>query len=55
MDDILFFDSNSDTLERMFEEVKKVLPKWGLQIAPEKNTERRFCQLPRLQNRFSEN
>ena len=36
MDDILLSDSNADTLERMFEEVKKVLPKWGLQIAPEK-------------------
>ena len=36
MDDILLSDSNIDTLERMFEEVKKVLPKWGLQIAPEK-------------------
>ena len=29
-------DSNIDTLERIFEEVKKVLPKWELQIAPEK-------------------
>ena len=36
MDDILLSDSTIDTLERMFEEVKKVLPKWGLQIAPEK-------------------
>ena len=35
MDDILLSDSTIDTLERMFEEVKKVLPKWGLQIAPE--------------------
>ena len=35
-DDILLSDSNIDTLERMFEEVKIVLPKWGLQIAPEK-------------------
>ena len=35
MDDILLSDSNTDTLERMFEEVK-VLPKWRLQIAPEK-------------------
>ena len=33
MDDILLSDSNMDTLERMFEEVKKVLPKWRLQIA----------------------
>ena len=36
MDDILLSDSNTDTLERMLEEVKIVLPKWGLQIAPEK-------------------
>ena len=36
MDDILLSDSNKDTLESMFEEVKKVLPRWGLQIAPEK-------------------
>ena len=36
MDDILLSDSNIDTLERMFEEVKIILPKWGLQIAPEK-------------------
>ena len=37
MDDILLSDSNADTLEKkMFKEVKKVLPKWGLQIAPEK-------------------
>ena len=36
MDDILISDQNKDTLERLFEEVKLVLPKWGLQIAPEK-------------------
>lgn len=36
MDDILLVDSNSDTLENMFEDVKKSLPCWGLQIAPEK-------------------
>ena len=36
MDDILLSDSNKNTLESMFEEVKKVLPKWGLQIDPEK-------------------
>ena len=36
MDDILFSDSKADTLERMFEEVKKILPCWGLQIASEK-------------------
>ena len=36
MDDILLSDSNKDTLESMFEEVKKVLPRQGLQIASEK-------------------
>ena len=36
MDYILLSRSNIDTLERTFEEVKKVLPKWGLQITPEK-------------------
>ena len=36
MDDILLSDSNKDTLESMFEEVKKVLPRWGLKIASEK-------------------
>ncbi|KAL6087838.1 hypothetical protein STEG23_011789 [Scotinomys teguina] len=36
VDDILLADSNADTLERLFEEVKKILPCWGLQIAPEK-------------------
>ena len=36
MDDILLSDSNMDTLERIFEEVKKALPKWGLQTAPGK-------------------
>ncbi|KAL6086199.1 hypothetical protein STEG23_010845 [Scotinomys teguina] len=36
MDDILLTDSNADALERLFEEVKKILPCWGLQIAPEK-------------------
>ena len=30
MDDILLSDSNIDTVEGMFEEVKKVVPKWGL-------------------------
>ena len=36
MDDILLPNSNIDPVERMFEEVKIILPKWGLQIAPEK-------------------
>lgn len=30
------------TLEKIFKEVKKVLPHWELQIVPEINTERRF-------------
>ena len=36
MYDTLISDQNKDTLERLFEEVKIVLPKRGLQIAPEK-------------------
>ena len=36
MDGILPSDSNMDTLEKVFEEVKKVLPKWGLYIASKK-------------------
>ena len=36
MDEILLFGSNGNTLEWMIEEVKKILPCWGLQIAPEK-------------------
>ena len=36
MDAILLSDSNIDTIETMFEEIKKILPKWALQIAPEK-------------------
>ena len=36
MDDFSLSDSNKDTLESMFKEVKKVLPRWGLQIVPEK-------------------
>jgi hypothetical protein len=55
MDDILLADPDINIMERMFEEVKEVkqtnkqtnkqkktLPCWGLQIAPEKNTKRRF-------------
>ena len=48
MDDILLSDSNIDTLERIFEEVNEVLPKKGLQIAPEKEIEWRLYHLPRL-------
>ena len=33
MGDILLFNSNVDTLTRLFEEVN--FPKWGVQIAPE--------------------
>ena len=36
MDDILLADSNLETLEKLFEELKKILPDWGLQIALEK-------------------
>ena len=36
MDDILLSDSNLKTLERMFEKENKILPRWGLQIPPEK-------------------
>ena len=36
MDDILLADSDINTVERMFDEVQKTLPSWGLQIAPEK-------------------
>ena len=42
MDDILLVDSNVDTSERMFEEISKILPYWEFQIAPEKNTKKRF-------------
>ena len=37
---ILLADSDSDTLEKVFEEAKKILPCWGLQIAPEKKIQR---------------
>lgn len=36
MDDILLPGFNGDTLERMFDEVKRILFCWGFQIAPEK-------------------
>lgn len=37
MDDILLSDSNGDTLgEKCFNEAKRFLPNWGLQIAPGK-------------------
>ena len=36
MDNILLSDSNAGASERMFEEVKKVWPNWGLQFTPEK-------------------
>ena len=36
MDDILLADSNINTLEKIFEGVRRILPTWGLQIAPEK-------------------
>ena len=40
MDDILLSDSNVEPLEIMFEE--EILPCWGLQLAPEKNSKRRL-------------
>ena len=36
MDDILCTDSDTGTLEKMFKETQRILPCWGLQIAPEK-------------------
>lgn len=36
MDDALLADSNDNTVEKMFEEVMKILPCWGLQITPKK-------------------
>ena len=39
IDDILLSDSNADTLERMCEEVKKLLPKWGLKLLLKKYKE----------------
>lgn len=39
MDDALLADSNRDTVEKMFEEVKKSLPCWGLQTTPKKYKE----------------
>jgi hypothetical protein len=42
MEVILLADLDTDTLERLFDEIKKTLPCWGLQIAPEKIQKRRF-------------
>ena len=36
MDDILCTDSDTGPLEKMFKETQRILPWWGLQIAPEK-------------------
>lgn len=41
-DDILLANSDRETSEEIFNEAKKILPYWRLQIAPEKNTKRRF-------------
>lgn len=35
MDDVLLADSDKDTLEKMFKEIQRILPCWGLQIVPE--------------------
>ena len=44
MNDILLSNSNADTLERLFEEVKKALLNGDYKLLP-KNTKRRFYQL----------
>lgn len=36
MDDVLLADSDKDTLEKMFKGTQRILPCWGLQIAPKK-------------------
>lgn len=36
IEDTLLADSNVDILETMFEELKKILTCWGLQIASER-------------------
>ena len=36
---ILLADSDTDTLGKMFDKIKRILPCWGLQIVPE-NTQR---------------
>jgi hypothetical protein len=36
MDVILLADSDKDVLENMFKVTQRILPCWGLQIAPEK-------------------
>lgn len=42
MDDPLLADLNVNDLDKMFKEVKKMSPYWGLQIVPEKRTKRRL-------------
>lgn len=42
MDDKLLADLDADNLAQMFEEAKKILPWWELQITPKKNTKRRL-------------
>ena len=44
MDDNLLTDSDTDTLLKMFDEVKRILPCWELQFIPEKYTKRRFFE-----------
>ena len=48
MSDILLDVSDADTLEKVFDEVKRILLCWGLQIVTEKNTKKRFYQLSRI-------
>ena len=40
MDDTILADSDINILERLFDEIRKTLPCWGLQITPEKNTKK---------------
>lgn len=40
MDTTLLVDPHVDTLEKMFDELKIILPHRGLQFYPEKKTER---------------
>lgn len=42
MNDILLADSDSHTLEKMFEEIKIIFPCYELQTALEKKIQRRF-------------
>lgn len=47
MDDNLLLDYDTDTLENKFVKIKRILPCWGIQTAPEKNRGR-FYQFSRI-------